>query len=172
MVCFDSSGDTTGKRHSKKCHIWNFIEKLFLSDTGKLLMLEDEILGLGELELLSDRRELLCFQLVVLWRLVKKSRAQCVFGLVVHIVLCCTIWSSHQVAPRSKPRDPDPWNKWPLVHKSLLTALFYKKDVWFALSEICILSPLPLLQVPLQVNTAVKSEHPENNFKWKKNENY
>lgn len=134
---FKKKGERAGKSHSK------FHQGAFFCDTGKLLMLEDEALGLGELELLPDStslpllgRKLLCFQLGVLWRFVKKSRAQCVFGLVVHVVLCCTIWLSHWVAPGSNLRDPDPWNKWPLVHKSLLTALFYKQDVWFALSVI------------------------------------
>lgn len=83
----------------------------------------------------SFGRGLLCFQLGILWRLVKKSRAQCVFGLVVHIVLCCTIWLSHQIAPGSNPSDPDPWNKWLLVHKIFLTTLIYKKDVWLSLLE-------------------------------------
>lgn len=83
----------------------------------------------------GSKPRLLSFKLGISWRWVWKSRAQCVFGLVVHVVQCHAIWLSRSEAQGSNPYGPDPCNKWHgelLVHKSLSTAFFYKKDAWFA----------------------------------------
>lgn len=68
----EKKGERLGKA-AQKSVTSEISPRNFFSDTGKLLMLEDEALGLGELELLSDStglpllgRKLLCFQLGLL----------------------------------------------------------------------------------------------------------
>lgn len=68
----EKKGERLGKA-AQKSVTSEISPRNFFSDTGKLLMLEDEALGLGELELPSDStglpllgRELLCFQLGLL----------------------------------------------------------------------------------------------------------
>lgn len=69
----EKQGERLGKAAQKSVTSEVSPRNFCFSDTGKLLMLEDEALGLGELELLSDStglpllgRELLCFQLGLL----------------------------------------------------------------------------------------------------------